>query len=87
MYRRGHCAAVGPCFRAALLPLCARLGGCTAQDTSFCREVDAACETGVPLDEPMAIIVRAYLERKPRVGAAYGEIVLDRILKFAPKAP
>ncbi len=62
-----------------------RLDGCTGDDTPNCREIDTSCLHGVGADEPMAIVFRAYLEKKTKVGAAYGEIVIDRILKFTPK--
>ena len=63
----------------------ARPAGCTPGDTPFCREIDDSCTGGVAMDEPMAIVFRAYLESSTKVGAAYGEIIIDRVLKFTPK--
>jgi hypothetical protein len=63
----------------------ARPGDCSGQDTPYCREIDYTCTGGVAADEAMALVFRAYLEQKTKVGPAYPEIVIDRILKFTPK--
>ena len=63
----------------------ARPGGCNEIGMSdFCREVSFDCKGGVSSGEPIAIGFRAYVEPKTNVGAAYSEIVLDRIVKFTP---
>jgi len=64
----------------------ARPGGCVG-NPRFCIEVGYDCETGVPEQEPLALVFRAYLERGTKAGPAYPEIVIDRILKFTPKTP
>jgi hypothetical protein len=66
----------------------ARPGGCSllpVQQQGFCREVSYDCKGGVLEEEPIAIGFRAYVESKTKVGAAYSEIVIDRIVKFTPK--
>jgi hypothetical protein len=63
----------------------ARPGGCKAGDTPHCQVVGYDCQDGVAADDPMALVFRAYLEPKTRAGAAYGEIIIDRIIKFTPK--
>ena len=68
----------------------ARPDGCSSKDLTekqqwFCREVSYTCKGGVLQDEPLAIGFRAYVEKKTNVGAAYSEIVIDRIVKFTPK--
>lgn len=54
-------------------------------DEPYCLEITDSCATGgVPLDQPMSVAARAYVERQTEVGAAYAELVLDRIIKFTP---
>jgi hypothetical protein len=50
-----------------------------------CKEVGYTCQDGIAADDPMLLVFRAYLEPKTRAGAAYGEIIIDRIIKFKPK--
>lgn len=68
----------------------ARVGGCTAGETAGntppgCNELGYFCESGIAADEEVAVIFRAYLEPKTMVGPIYGEIIIDRIVKFTPK--
>jgi hypothetical protein len=56
-----------------------------AAGEKFCKVVGCACEDGIPLDEGVALVFRAYVEPATAVGPALGEIILDRILKFTPK--
>lgn len=72
---------------AGMLYACAvaRPGGCNALPGS-CLEVGYACSSGIAEDEPMALVFRAYLEHQTNVAPAYGELVIDRIIKFSPKA-
>jgi hypothetical protein len=60
----------------------ARPGGCGGE--SFCKEVEYVCGDGIPSDEDIALVFRAYVEPAAAVGPAWGEIILDRILKFTP---
>jgi hypothetical protein len=62
----------------------ARPGGYSGE--SFCKEIGYGCGTGIASDEDIALIFRAYLEPATKVGPAWGEIILDRILKFTPRA-
>jgi hypothetical protein len=62
----------------------ARPGSCVG-DPKFCREVGYDCTSGVADQEPLALVFRAYLEPETKVGPAYCEIVIDRIIKFTPK--
>ena len=62
----------------------ARPRGCTGEQ--FCKEVGCDCEDGIPLDEDVAPVFRAYVEPATKVGPALAEIVFDRILKFTPAA-
>jgi len=61
----------------------ARPGGCAGEE--FCKEVGCNCEHGIPLDEGVALAFRAYVEPATAVGPIWGEIIIDRILKFTPK--
>lgn len=58
--------------------------GCDG-DKAYCLEVPYDCNNGIAAEEPMAIVFRAYLEPATRVAPAYGEIIIDRILKFTPR--
>lgn len=49
-----------------------------------CKEVGYACNGGIASDEPIALTFRAYVEPATAVGPAWGEVILDRILKFTP---
>ena len=40
---------------------------------------------GIGLDERIWLFFRVYLERATRVGPAWNELVLDRVIKFSPK--
>ncbi len=62
-----------------------RPGGCPAGDTPSCRPVDTTCTAGVAADEPVALVFRAYVEKKTKVAPAYSEIVIDRVLLFTAK--
>jgi hypothetical protein len=44
------------------------------------------CASGVPQTEPLTVAFRACVESRTNVGAAYSEIVIDRIIKFTPEA-
>jgi hypothetical protein len=61
----------------------ARPTGCGG--APFCLEVPHDCDHGIVWDEPMALVFRAYVETATKAGPAYGEIVIDRIIKFTPK--
>jgi len=51
-----------------------------------CLEIGSDCEqAGIPVDEPLRVVFRAYLEKATRVGPAYPELVHDRTIKFTPK--
>ena len=58
-----------------------RPGGCGG-DYTYCREVDYSCEGGIAADDPITLVSRAYLEPETMVGADYGEIIIDRVIKF-----
>jgi hypothetical protein len=57
----------------------ARPGGCLSQ---HCTAIGTDCSTGIASDEIVAPIFRAYVEPATKVGPAWGEVILDRILKF-----
>ncbi len=61
----------------------ARPGGCVDQEP--CKTVGCDCENGIPLDEGVSLVFRAYVEPATAVGPIWGEIIIDRILKFTPK--
>ncbi len=66
----------------------ARDGGCHGQtDGQYCIPIGTDCENGIALDEPVAPVFRAYLEPATAVGPAWGEVILDRIIKFTPPTP
>lgn len=60
----------------------AREDGCAG--APFCKELPTDCVNGIAADEPVALVFRAYLEPATKVGPAYAEVILDRILKFTP---
>ena len=62
----------------------ARSYGCV--DKEPCKEVGYECGIGIPSDEDVALVFRAYVEPSTAVGPALGEVILDRILKFTPKS-
>ncbi len=63
----------------------ARPGGCAGEtDPSFCKEIGCECGKGIASEEGIALVFRAYVEPATKVGPAWGEIILDRILKFTP---
>jgi hypothetical protein len=54
-------------------------------DEPYCLEIKSGCsDGGIPLDEVLGVASRAYVEKSTAVGAAYPELVLDRIIKFTP---
>jgi hypothetical protein len=59
----------------------ARPGGCL---TPHCRPIGTDCQTGIASSEIVAPVFRAYLEPATKVGPSWGEVILDRILKFTP---
>ncbi len=59
----------------------ARTGGCL---THHCIALGADCGTGIPDDEPVAPVFRAYLEPGTKIGPSRGEVIPDRVLKFTP---
>lgn len=66
----------------------ARPGGCGGEtDPSFCVEIGYECGTGIAAEEGIAMVFRAYVEPETKVGPAWGEVVLDRILKFTQVSP
>lgn len=63
----------------------ARLGGCVNEaDQRFCKEIGDKCGEGIALGEGVSLAFRAYVEPATKVGPAWGEVILDRILKFTP---
>ena len=66
----------------------ARPGGCAGEtDPSFCVEIGYECGMGIDAEEGIALVFRAYVEPETKVGPAWGEVVLDRILKFTQVPP
>jgi len=63
-----------------------RPGGCGG-DYTYCREVKYDCEDGIAEDDPITLVSRAYLEPETMVGADYGEIIIDRVIKFTKTEP
>jgi len=57
--------------------------GCIDPDEP-CKEIGYDCSKGIASDEPIALVFRAYVEPATAVGPAWGEVILDRILKFTP---
>lgn len=59
----------------------ARKNGCLTQ---HCKELGTDCTSGIATDEVVAPVFRAYVEPATKVGPAWGEVILDRIIKFTP---
>ena len=60
-------------------------GGCADEtDPKFCKEINTGCTDGIASEEGISLVFRAYVEPATKVGPAWGEVILDRILKFTP---
>jgi hypothetical protein len=59
----------------------ARTDGCLSQ---HCIALGTSCDSGIAADEAVAPIFRAYMEPGTKIGPYWGEVILDRVLKFTP---
>ena len=51
-----------------------------------CLEVPVGPQRyGIDLDDELILFFRAYLEKATKVGPAYNELVMDRMIRFSPK--
>jgi hypothetical protein len=48
-------------------------------------EIGCECGEGIPSEEGIALVFRAYVEPATKVGPAWGEVILDQIFKFTPR--
>lgn len=51
----------------------------------FCRKIEATGDTSVPLEEPIRVMARMYLEPTTRVKPSENEILFHKIYRSAPK--